>query len=192
MHTSLIWSLQKCVCIPIFLGFPAELSHLRRPIYLYSPRQTPRPGEGFRTLCSLGITSKPTFLHALFRLYRTNTDSVRKLFGCSASLSPSAEYVTGDRFSPEFMEKRRLECVSGSLFVLTRSFGSGSTGSYNAYRATQHCNGVHSSGRSLNPPNGYANLTFTSHVLIGVPSACAYAPTCCPSARSRTEQRVDG
>lgn len=23
-----------------------------------------------------------------------------------------AEYVTGDRFSPEFMERRRLECVS--------------------------------------------------------------------------------
>jgi len=60
------------------------------------------------------------------------------------SLSPSAEYVTGDRFSPEFMEKRRLECVSDPLFVLTRSFGSGSTGSYNAYRVIQHCNGVHS------------------------------------------------
>ena len=56
--------------------------------------------------------------------------------------SPSAQYVTGDGFSPEFMEKRRLECVLDRLVVLTCSSGLGSIGSYNGYRATRHCSGV--------------------------------------------------
>jgi len=58
--------------------------------------------------------------------------------------SPSAEYVTGDRFSPEFMEKRRLECVSDPLLTLRCSFGSGFIGSYNGYRDIPHYNGVRS------------------------------------------------
>ena len=58
--------------------------------------------------------------------------------------SPSTEYVTGDRFSPEFMEKRRLECVSDPPFTFACSLGPGFIGSYNGYRDTQHCNGAHS------------------------------------------------
>ena len=64
--------------------------------------------------------------------------------GGSSVFSQSAEYVTGDRFSPEFMEKRRLEYVSDPLFTSRCSFGSGSIGSYNDYRVIRHCKGVHS------------------------------------------------
>ena len=42
------------------------------------------------------------------------------------------------------MEKRRLECVLDSLFLLTYSFESGFIGFYNGYRDTQHYNGAHS------------------------------------------------
>ena len=119
------------------------LSHLRRPISLYSPHKTLRLGGAFKTSFSFGTISESTSLHVSSRLFRINIDSVRKQFGRLDTHSPSAEYVTGDRFSPEFMEKRRLEWVLDLLFTLTCSCGSGFIGSYNGYRGTRRCNGAH-------------------------------------------------
>lgn len=41
--------------------------------------------------------------------------SVLEFLTCSV-LTILLEYVTGDRFSPEFMERRRLECVLIALY----------------------------------------------------------------------------
>jgi len=70
--------------------------------------------------------------------HRLGTQAIRS----STLSSPPAEYVTGDRFSPEFMEKRRLECVLDPSFVLTRSSELGFIGSCNGCRVTQRCNGA--------------------------------------------------
>ena len=54
-----------------------------------------------------------TFPHVSFPLFQTSIDSVSRFQSqATYQLIYGPEYLTGDRFSPEFMERRRLELVS--------------------------------------------------------------------------------
>ena len=111
-YVSYLVSAKVGVCA-IYSTATSNLAHVRRT-FPYSPPPHPPLAGDSRTLSSCALTSRRISLHALCLPFRISTDLVRPIARDRFPISSlsGTEYVTGDRFSPEFMERRRAEYVS--------------------------------------------------------------------------------